>query len=272
MKGVEHIIVSGRKVSKPQIVANGAAQQRVALRHIYKVAARERRQLVAFASSVVYHGTPRVRAYQGKNHAHKSGLAGAGLAEHGSTAARSEVERKVIHYLAFAVGIGISYILEAHAHPTVGSYMQRSALFLKRIFLKFHEPFCRREHRHKLRNKLCQIACRPLYARHELQKGRHAAERQRVAVHPYGSPQKGDKIACRKAEVEDKARKQREGRAPYHIMPQFALRCLKPLHHGVILFKGLYEHAVLYGFLQHALHAAVAVANVARKTAHAPHI
>ena len=150
--------------------------------------------------------------------------------------------------------------------------MHRRALLLERIFLKFHKPFGSRKHRHKLRNQLCQIACRPLYACHKLKKGRHAAERQRMAVHPYGSPQKSYKIANGKAEIEDKARKQREHRAPYHIVAQFALRCLQPFYHGLVLFKSFYEHTVLYRFLKNALHPAVAVAHVARKTAHAPHI
>ena len=55
-------------------------------------------------------------------------------------------------------------------------------------------------------------------------------------------------------------------------MSQFSLHVLQSAHHLVVFLKGLYQHAVLYRFLQHALHLAVAVTHLACQFAHVAHI
>ena len=43
-QGIAHVVIGGCGVTKQQIVANGATHERVALRHIYEVAAQSWRQ------------------------------------------------------------------------------------------------------------------------------------------------------------------------------------------------------------------------------------
>ena len=267
MQRLQHILVGGIEIAQPEVVAYGAAQQRVALRHVDQVAAQAGRHRAGVAAVVDFHLSLLWRE-QCQDEAHQRGLARTGLTQHRRAAAWQEVERQIADDGGILVGV-------AHvAHPDAARliHIDGVALLLQRVLLQLHESLGSRKHRHKLRHKLRQRACRTLYLVHQLQEGRHAAKRQRASRHAQGGPEECHQIAQGEAEVHDEVRHHAERRALHHLVAQFALRRLQAVHHVVVALQRLDEHAVLNGLLQHALHLRVARAHLAGEPPHASHV
>ena len=101
-----HILFGGVRVDQEQIVADGAAEQGVALGNVDKVATgvgrcRSRRVLVVELHTSLSGGE------QSQDEAYERGLAGTSLAQDGSCAARSEVEGEILQNVAVAVLIAV---------------------------------------------------------------------------------------------------------------------------------------------------------------------
>ena len=150
--------------------------------------------------------------------------------------------------------------------------LYRLSLFLQRIFFQLHQPFGSSKHGHESGHQLRKLAGRTLYLVHQLQEGRHAAERQRVERHTDGSPREGDKIAEGEAEVQDEVGEDRELRPAHHPAAELALCPLQPAHDHFVALERLDEHPVLDGLLENALDLRIRVAHFSCQPPHLAHI
>ena len=81
-QGIAHVVIGGCRVTKQQVVANGATHERVALRHINEVATKQGRQGALLVVVIKSHGAV-LRAQEGEKQTYEGGLAGTRLAEDG---------------------------------------------------------------------------------------------------------------------------------------------------------------------------------------------
>ena len=264
-----HLFFRGIHFPKQQVLTDCTAEERVALRHIDEVGTHERCQLHAFLSVVDFH-RPFLRLQQGEKHTHKCGFSCARLAENGCAGTGIEVEAEVFQYLPVAVVIAVIHVPQTDSARSVQLY--RLSLFLQRIFFQLHQPFGSSKHGHESGHQLRKLAGRTLYLVHQLQEGRHAAERQRVERHTDGSPREGDKIAESESEVQDEVGEDRELRPAHHPAAEFALCTLQSAHDHLVALERLDEHSVLDGLLENALDLRIRVAHFSCQPPHLAHI
>ena len=172
--------------------------------------------------------------------------------------------------LCGGIGIGKRHVAEADAAG--GVELNGRALLFEGVLLEFHEALGGGEDADEGGHELGERAGRTLYLVDELQEGGHAAEGERACRHADGAPQEGGEVAHGKTEIEQQMGEHGEGGAAHHTMAQLALGVFQTVDHRVVALHGLDEHAVLDGFLEHALHLRVAVAYLTGEGAHLTHI
>ena len=111
MQGLPHVVVRCLGVAQQQVVADGAAEQRVALRHIDEVAAVEWGDVLLVLCVIDGYLSLR-RSDQCQQQSHEGGLAGSRLTEDGGAGARLEVESQVADDIAAAVQIVVGHVVQ----------------------------------------------------------------------------------------------------------------------------------------------------------------
>ena len=102
MQSLHYLLISSIELTQPQIVADSSAHQRVALRHINKVASMKRSERLTL-HLIIYRELTLLRTKQSQDKAIKSCLAGTWLTQDSSTAAWCEIEIELMNDIA---GIG----------------------------------------------------------------------------------------------------------------------------------------------------------------------
>ena len=181
-----------------------------------------------------------------------------------------EVIAEVVEDEAAFRGVGVGHVLEFHA----GGACQPGfiARFFQWDFFYLHETFACRESVDEDGDEACQVAERALDLPDQLDEGYHHAVGDGALVEPCRAPKESDEIATHETGTEERGGHGGELGARPDLLAQVALHPVESFDHGRLLFEGLHDSLVLYGFLQDALDAAVSVTDFARELPHPFHV
>lgn len=192
MQCVAQLFVGCVGFADKEVIADGAAYECVALRHIDDVATCSGRSLYLFFA-VVVHDFSLVREEEGEHDPDHGALADAGLSDDGCHAARLEVVAEPFEDVPVAVRIGKGYVAEAYAELAVEA--DRFAFFFLRK-VEFAEAVDRGDRMHEGRYLLGYLGDRSLDLSHELEEGGHGSEGDCSGCDACDSPREGGHISC----------------------------------------------------------------------------
>ena len=126
-QGIAHLVIGGIELAELEIVANGAAQEAVALWHVGDGIGIgfQRKRITSLIDKT--HCTLG-RTQQAEENTHQGALATACRTDDGCARGGSEGASEVMKYVTFAIGITIGDVLELQPHN--GSFRRMSLLLL----------------------------------------------------------------------------------------------------------------------------------------------
>ena len=187
-----------------EVIADGAAYECVALRHIDDVATCSGRGLYLFFA-VVVHDSSLVREEEGEHDPDHCALADAGLSDDGCHAAWPEVVTEPFEDVPVSIRIGKRHVAEAYAELAVEA--DRLAFFFLRK-VEFAEAVDRGDRMYEGRYLLGYLGDRSLDLSHELEEGGHGSEGDGSGCDACYSPREGGDISCGEAEGYHRAGKE----------------------------------------------------------------
>ncbi len=270
--GVQRLVqLLGRSVgvAHQQVVTHGAAEQRVALRHVDEVAARAGRD-GAGRRAVGEGDAPLLRLGQGQEQAHEGGLATARLAHDGGARAGLEAVAEAAEHGRVALGVGEAQVL----HGQYGRAVEADGVapvFGGQAF-QLEQAVGGGQGVDHGGHEAREVERGALDAAHELQEGGQRAHGDAARTQAQGAPDEGGDVASGKGGGDGHAGGQREARAAQYLRAQVVLQRAEAADAPLVLFQRLDDGAVLQGLLDDGLDTAVAATDVVSEVLHAAQV
>ena len=269
LQGFAHVILRSIGIAKQQVVADGAAEEGVALRDIDQVVARPGRNphglLFVIHLYLSFRGLE-----QSQDKAYQRCLTCTRLAEDSRSGTLGEVAGEMRKDGATVFLVAEADILETHASASRKGY--RIGIVLERRILEFHKALAGSQGTDEDRNETGHIAERTLNLSDKLDEGNHHTISNGTRLKAVNAPKEGDEIACAEPDANQGGRRAAEDSAMADVLAQKALCLHQFLYHRARPLQRLEDGTMLDALLKDALDAALRRTDITGDGPHLAHI
>ena len=228
-----------------QVIADGAAHQRVALWHETQFTANFHLALC--------------RLDKAENHSEQCGLSDARFAHDGGLRSCLELMREVRKNLPIALGIAERYVIEADVFILARNTWMDTDFFFN---FQFTESVNARRGVNDTWHHVQQLQYRVLYHADELQERGHYAKGYRAIAQSDAAPHECQQITQSEGAAHNEPRNDGEPHAPHHIAAQPLLHRVEAVGHPLFRTQRAQHGVMLHALLHLHLDAALVLSDV----------